>query len=470
MSKEIGSGSESGKHLYFMGICGTAMGSVAAAFREAGYRVTGSDAHVYDPMKSFLEGQGIEILNGYAAENLPEDVDLFVVGNAQSRGNPEVEEVMNRKVRYVSMPELLREQVLRGKRNYVVTGTHGKTTTSSLLAWIFESAGRNPGYVIGGLPGNLKQGARFTDSDFNVLEGDEYDSAFFDKRSKFIHYLPEVAIVNNIEFDHADIFDDLKAIKRTFGHMIRLVPENGQVLLNGDDQNCLDVYEDEGHAPMKRVGFSADCEARITEVDYGTDVTAFSMEGERYTIPLNGEFNVRNAAMAVAAARFGGVTPDEIRAALESFLGIKRRQEVRGVTDRNITVVDDFGHHPTAIREALIGLRKKYDGSRLWAVFEPRSNTTRRNVFQDSLPEALGHADAVCLAEVARADILAEEERLDPDLVMETIRKGGIPAFYEPGADAIVKRLVEEAIDGDVIIVFSNGGFDGIHDKLLENL
>ena len=457
-------------HLYFMGICGTAMGSVAAAFREAGYPVTGSDAHVYDPMKSFLEGQGIEILNGYKAENLPGDVDIFVIGNAQSRGNPEVEEVLNRNLRYVSLPELLREQVLRGKRNFVVSGTHGKTTTSSILTWLFESAGRNPNFVIGGLPGNLKQGARFTGSDFTVLEGDEYDSAFFDKRSKFIHYLPEVAIVNNIEFDHADIFDDLKAIKRSFGHMMRLIPDNGLLLLNGDDQNCLDVYATEGHAPGKTVGFCESCDARIKDADYGVDETSFTIERERYTIPMNGEFNVRNAAMAITAARFGGLEPDEIRAGLTSFLGIKRRQEVRGVTDRNITVVDDFGHHPTAIRQAIIGLRKKYMGSRLWAVFEPRSNTTRRNVFQDTLPEALSLADAVCVAEVARADMLSEDERLDPDLVMETIREGGTPAFYEPGADAIVERLGQEALDDDVIIVFSNGGFDGIHDKLLDRL
>jgi len=457
-------------HIYFMGICGTAMGSVAAAFREAGYQVTGSDAHVYDPMKSFLEGQGIEILNGYKPENLPDDADVFVIGNAQSRGNPEVEEVLDRKLRYVSMPELLREQVLRGKRNFVVTGTHGKTTTSSILTWLFESSGRNPNFVIGGLPGNLKQGARFTWSEFTVLEGDEYDSAFFDKRSKFIHYLPEVAIVNNIEFDHADIFDDLRAIKRTFGHMMRLIPDNGLLLLNGDDQNCLDVYAKEGHAPGKTVGFGESCDARISDVDYGIEETSFTIEDERYTIPMNGEFNVRNAAMAVTAARFGGLEPDEIRSGLESFSGIKRRQEVRGVTDRNITVVDDFGHHPTAIRQAITGLRKKYVGARLWAVFEPRSNTTRRKVFQDSLPEALSLADAVCVAQVARADMLSEEERLDPDLMMETIREGGTPAFYEPGAGAIVERLQSEALDGDVIIVFSNGGFDGIHDKLLDQL
>lgn len=458
------------KHLYFMGICGTAMGSVAAAFRDAGYRVTGSDAHVYDPMKEFLESREIEILNGYKAENLPDDVDLFVIGNAQSRGNPEVEEVMRQKRHYTSFPELIREQILRGKRNFVVSGTHGKTTTASILAWIFESAGKNPSFMIGGLPGNLEQGARFTDSEITVLEGDEYDSAFFDKRSKFIHYLPELAIVNNMEFDHADIFDDLDAVKKSFGHMIRLVPENGIVLLNGDDQNCLDVFADQGHSPMKRVGLHEDCEARISDVIYEPEGTRFTIEGETYFLPLNGEFNVRNGAMAICAARFGGVTPDEIRTALEQFVGVRRRQEVRGVTDRNITVIDDFGHHPTAIKEAVIGMRRRYEGSRLWAVFEPRSNTTRRNIFQESLPAALSEADAVCLAEVARADSLAEDERLDTDLLMKTISDTGTPAFYEPDADTIVARLESEAKDGDVIIVFSNGGFDGIHDKLLAKL
>jgi UDP-N-acetylmuramate: L-alanyl-gamma-D-glutamyl-meso-diaminopimelate ligase len=462
--------SPSETHLYFMGICGTAMGSVAAAFRDAGYRVTGSDAQVYDPMKSFLESSGIEILNGYDAGNLPDDVDHFVIGNAQSRGNPEVEAVLDTKAPYISLPQLLSERILRGKRNFVVSGTHGKTTTASLLTWIFESAGRNPGFVIGGLPGNLEQGARFTDSEIVVLEGDEYDSAFFDKRSKFIHYLPELAIVNNIEFDHADIYDDLDAIKRSFGHMVRLVPGNGMVLLNGDDQNCLDVFAKEGYSPMKRVGFAQGCEARISEVEYGTETSTFVLEGEQYTLPMNGEFNVRNAAMAITAARFGGVSPQAIQTALTSFLGIKRRQEVRGVTDRNITVIDDFGHHPTAIRQAIIGLRAKYAESRMWAVFEPRSNTTRRKVFQEALPAALGEADAVCIAAVARADQLAEDERLDTDLLMETLRSGGKPAYYEADVDAIVNRLKSEAEDGDVIVVFSNGGFGGIHGKLLNAL
>ncbi len=453
-----------------MGICGTAMGSVAAAFRDAGFRVTGSDSSVYDPMKSFLEGRGITILDGYKAENLPDDVDLFVIGNAQSRGNPEVEEVLRRKLHYVSMPELLREQILRGKRNFVVSGTHGKTTTSSLLAWILESAGRNPNFVIGGIPENLGQGARFTGGELTVLEGDEYDSAFFDKRSKFIHYLPELVIVNNLEFDHADIFENLDAVKKTFGHLVRLVPENGLVLLNGDDANALEIFAKQGHSPCKRVGLGSDCEARITEIDYRPEGTSFALEGERYETGMNGEYNVRNAAMAITAARFAGVSPEVIRAAVAAFRSVKRRQEVRGVTSRNVTIVDDFGHHPTAIREAIAGMRNRFAGRRLWAVFEPRSNTTRRRVFQEALPEALGTADGVCIAAVARADKLGEGERLDTDLLMKTLRDRRLPAFYEPDADAIVKRLVEQTREGDVVIVFSNGGFDGIHEKLLNNL
>lgn len=458
---------EKPKRLYFMGICGTAMGSVAAAFREAGYEVIGSDSHVYDPMKTFLETSGIEILDGYSEENLPDDIDYFIIGNAQSRGNPEVEAVLNRKLPYLSLPALLSTLVLPGRHNYVVTGTHGKTTTSSLLAWLMESGGLKPNFVIGGLPANFEQGARLNGSEFVVLEGDEYDSAFFDKRSKFIHYRPEVAIINNIEFDHADIFEDLAAVKKTFGHMARLVPGNGLLLVNGDDQNCVEVADAEAHCPVKRVGFGEVCDARITEVHYEAEGTSFVLEDEDYQIPLIGEFNLRNAAVAICAARQAGLMPDGIRAALNTFEGVKRRQEVRGETARGITVIDDFAHHPTAIREAIAGLRRKYEGRRLWALFEPRSNTTRRNVFQKELPQALALADAVCVSAVPNPERFKPEERLDPEQVMANIRAKEIPAFYEPDADAIVETLKVEAQDGDVLVVFSNGGFDGIHDKLL---
>ncbi len=454
-----------------MGICGTAMGSVAAAFKDAGFDVTGSDANVYDPMKSFLESKGIEILDGYKTENLPDDTDIFVIGNAQSRGNVEVEAVLNAKRHYVSMAEIVKEAVLRGRRNIVVSGTHGKTTTSSLAAWIFESAGKKPAYMIGGIPSNLEQGARFNDdAEFVVLEGDEYDTAFFDKRSKFVHYLPEIAIVNNIEFDHADIFKDLDAIKTTFEHMIRTIPKNGIALMNGDQKTCRDVYAEQPFAPVKWIGLGNDCDAQITGIDYRKDETEFTLEGETYVIPMNGEFNVRNAAMAITAARFAEIDADSIRAALLTFEGVKRRQQERGVTARGITVVDDFGHHPSAIKAAIIGLRAKYEGRRLWAIFEPRSNTTRTNFFQKELPEALAQADAVCIAAVANPEKIDEEKRLDTDLVMQTLRDSGKPAYYEPDVDTIVERVKSESQDNDVVIVFSNGGFGGIHDKLLAAL
>jgi UDP-N-acetylmuramate: L-alanyl-gamma-D-glutamyl-meso-diaminopimelate ligase len=458
------------KHLYFMGICGTAMGSVAVAYREAGFRVSGSDKGMYDPMKGFLESHGIATFEGYRAENLPEDVDFFIIGNAQSRGNPEVEAVLDRKLPYLSLPELLRTFLLKGRHNYVVTGTHGKTTTSSLVAWVFECGGLNPNFVIGGLPGNFEKGARLTGSDFVVLEGDEYDSAFFDKRSKFIHYMPEVAIVNNMEFDHADIFADIAAVRKTFGHMMRLVPGNGLLLINGDEKNCVEVAAESAHCPVRKVGFGPECDARIEAISHGAEGSDFTLLGERYHIPLIGEFNVRNGSMAVCAGLQAGLSVGTIREALASFQGVKRRQEIKGTTGRGITVIDDFGHHPTAIREAVTGLRHRFAGRRLWAIFEPRSNTTRRNVFQRELPDALGLADAVCVSAVPDPEKFAPDERLDPEQVMADIRSKGVPAFYETDADAIVERLKAEAGDGDVVVVFSNGGFDGIHGKLLAAL
>lgn len=450
-----------------MGICGTAMGAVASALHEKGYRVSGSDAKVYPPMSDFLRERGIPIAEGYRAENIPDDADFIVVGNALGRGNPEVEAVLARRLRYRSLPETLKEFHLQGRRNFVVSGTHGKTTTTSLLAWMLDSAGLAPDFMIGGIPENFGQGGRLAGSPHVVLEGDEYDTAFFDKRSKFVHYLPEVAVVNNIEFDHADIFDDLKAIIKSFSHMIRLVPADGLILVNGDDKNCEEALVEAAFAPVKRVGFGPACDVRIAEVDYGLEGTAFTLDGERFETHLAGEFNVRNAAMAATAARHAGVPVETIREALLSFAGVRRRQQVKGVTARGITVVDDFGHHPTAIAQALDGLRHRFPERRLWAVFEPRSNTTRRKVFQHQLPAALAKADAVCVSEVENAGKLPEDQRLDPAAVMEELRTMGRPAFYEPGADAIVERLRGEARDGDVVVVFSNGGFDGIHGKLL---
>ena len=444
------------------------MGSVAAALRERGCTVTGSDENIYPPMSTFLEKRGVTLNCGYRAENIPADADVVVVGNAMTRGNPEVEAVLNRKLFYLSLPQVLQHFFLRGRHNLVVAGTHGKTTTTALLTWIMSEAGFNPGYMIGGIPKNFGQGARLHDSKYFVIEGDEYDSAFFDKRSKFIHYLPELLIVNNIEFDHADIFQDLAHIKTSFRHLLRIVPQNGIVLLNGDDANCLDVAN-EALAPIVEIGFSENCAQRIRDVTYSAEGSHFKLGDEAFEVPLVGQFNVRNAAMAIAAARFYGAPFEKIRAALASFKGIARRQEVRGEA-RGVKVIDDFGHHPTAISQTLIALRQRFPGHRLWAIFEPRSNTTRRAVFQQELTDALMLADGAFMAQVARLDQIPPAERLHPEAVVAAIAASGRPAFYEPDAAHIVDRLLPLLKAEDVVVVFSNGGFDGIHEKILARL
>jgi UDP-N-acetylmuramate: L-alanyl-gamma-D-glutamyl-meso-diaminopimelate ligase len=456
------------RKVHFTGICGTAMGSVAAALRDRGVVVTGSDENVYPPMSTFLEGKGIAIAAGFRAENLPADADFVVIGNAMRRGNPEVEAVLNRKMLYYSLPEVLKMFFLRGRHNLVVSGTHGKTTTTSLLAWILESAGLAPSWLIGGIPNNLGQGCRLGDSRHFVLEGDEYDTAFFDKRSKFIHYLPELLIVNNIEFDHADIFRDLDDVMTAFLRLLQIVPGEGMVLLNGDDPNCRALAEN-CPAPLLEVGFSPNAGHHIRDVQLGRETSAFTLFGERFEIPMIGEFNVRNAAMAVAAATFAGLTPDEIRAGLESFDGVARRQELRGEVN-GIKVIDDFAHHPTAIRLAVQSLRQRNPDSRLWILFEPRSNTTRRAVFQTELAEALAAADFAIVAGIPDLHKIPENDRLDPDKLSADIARLGGHGFYLPDLETIIAKVRETARPGDVIAVLSNGGFGGIHEKLLSAL
>jgi UDP-N-acetylmuramate: L-alanyl-gamma-D-glutamyl-meso-diaminopimelate ligase len=455
------------KHYHFIGICGTAMGAVAAAMKERGFTISGSDSSIYPPMSTFLEEREIQLSEGYRGSNIPAEADVIVVGNAISRGNEELEEVLSRKLPYISLPEVLKEQFLRGKRNLVVSGTHGKTTTTSVLAWLLLHGGKKPSYLIGGLPRNLDGGARFTDSEFVVLEGDEYDTAFFDKRSKFLHYLPEVVVINNIEFDHADIFNNLDEIKLTFRRQLRLVPRNGLVIVNGDDANCLDVVSD-CPAPVLKVGLGAGNDRQIQDVIYHADSTDFTLDGQKYSLPMNGEFNVRNAAMAITAAGFAGLECGQIATALTEFQGVARRQEVRG-EENGVKVIDDFGHHPTAIKQAVDGLKKKFTG-RMCVIFEPRSNTTRRNIFQTELPLALGAAEMCILAPVADPHKVAEGSRLNVQKVLDDIGLMGGKAFLEPDVDAIVARAVSLVVPGDTIVVFSNGGFGGIHDKLLSAL
>jgi UDP-N-acetylmuramate: L-alanyl-gamma-D-glutamyl-meso-diaminopimelate ligase len=451
---------------HFTGICGTAMGAVAAAMKQRGFTVSGSDANVYPPMSDFLRGQGISLAEGYRSENIPADTDVVVIGNAISRGNPEAEAALDRKLLYLSLPEVMKEFFLRGKRNFVVSGTHGKTTTSAMLAWLLRHAGRDPGFMIGGLPKNLGCGAHFTDSPFNVLEGDEYDTAFFDKRSKFLHYLPECVVVNNIEFDHADIYNSLDEIKLTFRRLLNIIPRGGMAFINGDDPECLDVARN-APCPVTTVGLGEGNMLRIENVGYEPDRSSFTLGGVPYSLRMTGEFNVRNAAMAAAAAAFAGLTAGEIRAGLETFEGVARRQELRGEAG-GIKVIDDFAHHPTAIRLAVQSLRQGNPGSRLWILFEPRSNTTRRAVFQNELAEALALADFAVVAALTDLHKIPENNRLDPARLSADIARLGGTGFYLPDVETIVAHVKSNAVSGDVVAVLSNGGFGGIHQKLLD--
>jgi UDP-N-acetylmuramate: L-alanyl-gamma-D-glutamyl-meso-diaminopimelate ligase len=453
------------RSVHFIGIGGTAMAGTAAALQEKGLHITGSDANVYPPMSTFLASRGIPVINGYAEQNLAHKPDLIVVGNALSRGNPEVESVLERRLRYCSLPELLKEFFIRGKRSLVVTGTHGKTTTTSLLAWVFEHNGLNPSFLIGGIPLNFGQGARFTDSEWFIIEGDEYDTAFFDKRSKFVHYLPEVAIINNVEFDHADIFDDLAAIQLAFKRFINLVPRNGLLLGNGDDPNLAPLLG-VTHCPVKRFGLGEDNAVHAFNLRLGPTASEFEIPSFKFHLNLVGELNVRNALAVVACAKHCGLSNKQIQSAFDTFKGLKRRMEIRGIVG-GITVVDDFGHHPTAIRETLRALRLRFGRQKIWAVFEPRSNTTRRNVFQHELVGAFADADSVVVAQVARLELLPPEQRLDLDKLTGDLRAEGKPAEYFPNVEAIVDHLVKNVLGGEVVCVFSNGGFGGIHEKLL---
>ena len=456
------------KSVHFVGICGTAMASTAAALKQRGFAITGSDQNVYPPMSTFLADRQIETMNGYGERNLAHKPDLVVIGNAISRGNPEAEFCLDHKLRFCSLPDLLREFFIRGKRCIVVSGTHGKTTTTSLLTWVFEHNGLNPSYLIGGIPNNLSQGARFTDSEWFIIEGDEYDTAFFDKRSKFIHYLPECAIINNVEFDHADIFADLAAIQKTFSHFIRLVPRNGLLLGNGDDPNLAPLLN-VNFCPVKRFGLGEANAVRATNLRLGPTASEFEIPSAKFRLNLTGEFNVRNALAVVACAKHFGLSNKQIQSAFDTFKGIKRRMEVRGIAG-GVTVIDDFGHHPTAIRETLRALRLKYPRDKIWAVFEPRSNTTRRNVFQSELAASFAQADGVVVSQVARLEQLAPDERLNPEKLMADIKASGKDAAYLPDVDSIVSHMGTKVQPGDMVVVFSNGGFGGIHGKLLERL
>jgi UDP-N-acetylmuramate: L-alanyl-gamma-D-glutamyl-meso-diaminopimelate ligase len=465
-------------HYHLIGICGTAMASLAGMLQARGHRVTGSDQNVYPPMSTQLAELGIDVAQGYKAENLNVNPDCAIIGNAMMRGNPEVEEVLNRKMLYRSQAETVKEEFIRGRRSLVVAGTHGKTTTTSIAAWVAEVGNLSPTFLVGGVVQNFGASFRVTDSDYFIIEGDEYDTAYFDKKPKFMHYLPETAIIGNIEFDHADIYRDLQAIKFEFSRLMNLVPGNGRLILGWDSPVVREVFEEmrgKIFTAVETFGTSDGAKWQARSIDFSGDMTRFTVfrEGKswgEFETPLIGEFNVRNCLSVIIAADAWGISQEKIREALHSFKSVKRRAEVRG-TERGVTVIDDFAHHPTAVEETLKAFRQKYAGRRLVAVFEPRSWSSRLAVFQQPYEKAFSHADYIVIAGVyntAKASELGKV--LDVEELVNAIKLTGKPAFQLPDADAIVAHLAPELHEGDVVAVMSNGGFGGIHDKLLNVL
>ena len=465
-------------HYHLIGICGTAMASLAGMLQSRGHEVTGSDQNVYPPMSTQLEALGIKILNGYKAENADIGSDCVVVGNAISRGNPELEEVLNRKMLYRSQAEIVQEEFIRGSRSLVIAGTHGKTTTTSIAAWVCEVGGLDPGFLVGGIVQNFGASFRVTQGDHFVIEGDEYDTAYFDKKPKFMHYLPEIAIVNNIEFDHADIYDDLDDIKWEFSRLMNLVPGNGRLICGIDSPVVREVLaEMDGKifTNIETFGLADDAKWQARYIDFSGDTTRFTVfnDGKAYgefETHLIGEFNVRNCLAVIIAADAWGISKEKIQEAFHTFKSVKRRVEIRGV-ERGVTVIDDFAHHPTAVEETLKALRMKYEGHRLIAVFEPRSWSSRLAIFQEPYGKAFSYADYVIIAGVYNTSKASELGKvLDVDELVKDIELQGKPAYSFPDADAIITHLIPDLKDGDIVAIMSNGGFGGIHDKLLDVL
>jgi UDP-N-acetylmuramate: L-alanyl-gamma-D-glutamyl-meso-diaminopimelate ligase len=460
------------EHVHLIGIGGTGMAALAGLLHESGCRVTGSDTELYPPTSTLLESMGLTIHAGYDARNLRPVPDLVVVGNAVRRGNPEAEEVLDHRLRHVSMPQVLEERFLAGRHSIVVAGTHGKTTTTAMLAWVLHHAGQDPGFLVGGLPANFDRPYRLGRGAAFVIEGDEYDTAFFDKGPKFMHYRPDTALVGTVEFDHADIYRDLEQVKTAFRWLVNIVPRRGLVVRHEDCETTREVTQGalsrvEGYGLLGGRWRAA----RISGIPEGTRFTVLR-DGERFAEPvlgMFGEFNVRNALAVAAAAAEQGLPAEEIAAGLASFRGVRRRLEVCGEAD-GVTVLDDFAHHPTAIAETLQAVRTRFPGRKVWAVLEPRSWSLRRKVFQDRLPPSFDHADEVVVAEVYGAGALPPAERLDPERLAHELRARGKRARFLPGVDAIVACLAAESRPGDLIAVLSNGGFGGIHGKLLAAL
>ena len=469
------------RHIHLIGICGTAMASLAGMLQERGFRVTGSDAAAYPPMSTFLESLGIPVAQPFAESNLGSHSDprpdLVVVGNALSRGNVELERVLDERIPFCSLPQILHDEFLVGKEVLVVAGTHGKTTTTSMLAWIFETAGLQPSFLIGGIAENFGRSFGLGDGKHFILEGDEYDTAFFDKGPKFLHYFPDSLILTSVEFDHADIYKDLDAVETAFKRLVNLVPRRGRIVAfdSGDTSSkSLNRCVQKALCPVERYGASKRASWKIANLRLGEDRTSWSVlrDGKAWAdfeFPLGGEYNVWNATAAAALAANYEISKDVMAKALKTFRSVKRRLEVKAEVN-GITIIDDFAHHPTAIEQTILALRARYPKSRLWVVLEPRSNTMRRNVLQDALSRSLALADQVVIAAIFKSEAIPEAERLDLRRVIDAIQKRGRQARIFADADAIVNAIAPELRERDVVAILSNGGFGDIYEKLPQRL
>lgn len=456
------------RRIHFVGICGTGMASLAAMLKERGYEITGSDGAIYPPMSDFLAEKSIPVREFHMA-NLESRPDLVVIGNALSRGNPEIEYILNFKVPYTSLPEALKHFFLRNRTSVVVTGTHGKTTTASLIAWVLHHAGAQPSFLIGGIAENFRSSYGLEGGRCFVVEGDEYDSAFFDKGPKFLHYLPEVAVVGNIEFDHADMYLDVEAIRLQFQRFVNLIPERGYLAVGAESRWAMEACTG---AFCRKETFGLDqgfdWGARNIEVREGLtsfDVLYQNKLFRRLDLALIGRFNVRNALAAIAILHHLGVPEDDIREGMAAFAGVRRRLQFRGEVD-GIRILEDFAHHPTAVRETLRAIRESFHPTRMWAIYEPRSATSRRRVFQREIAEALSTADCIAVPALYRPEKVPDTERLDLDMLIRDLESAGRAAWNLGDVDGIIRKVCQEARSGDWIVILSNGGFGGIYEKL----
>jgi UDP-N-acetylmuramate: L-alanyl-gamma-D-glutamyl-meso-diaminopimelate ligase len=459
--------------IHLIAVCGTGMASLAGLLKEKGYAVTGSDVNIYPPMSDQLAAMGVNVLSGYKPENL--DIakpDIVVVGNAISKDNPEVLEVQKRGLTLLSMPQAIAELFLENKFPLVVAGTHGKTTTASMLSWVLERSGQSPSFFVGGILKNFGRSYQLGTGDYFVLEGDEYDTAFFDKGPKFLHYRPRMLILNAVEFDHADIYKDLAHVVSSFDKLVSLLPKDGVILADGDNKNVRALIE---KAPCKVITFGLETKVNLTadQIAFG-EKTIFralkdGVEIGRFESPLPGRHNLKNLLGVLGVALELGIMATDVQRALSEFESVKRRQEVLG-TFRDVTLVDDFAHHPTAVAETLAALRGRFGKAKLWAVFEPRSNTTRRNIFQHDFAKAFDAADEIIFAAPYLVEKIPESERLHPEQIVADLKARGKKAFFLPSNDDIISLIARDAKAGDIICFMSNGGFGGIYQKTIQAL